>query len=277
MNIPSLIYKYLPVEGALKTLENCSIRVTPPNELNDPFECMPCGYDGLSPQMLMSNYKDKLLLDKYCFYYNSRMKTNYTPAEWREMITNMPEEALLSFFNKICKGLNNRDWRGWVNSLSKRYGISSFSESYDTVTMWAHYAENHNGLVISFHSDEFSQLLYPVKYLDSRIKVLPSNVTTMEARRNVLMEIMTTKKRIWENEREWRLISVLSTLTSKDNIFLFPFNINAIDSLYFGVHRSDDFFYKCLRLLDSHKATPKLYQMKLNTTSGTLQPELLAR
>ena len=246
MNNPTLIYKYLPEDGALKTLENCSIRVTPPNELNDPFECMPCGYDGLSPQTIMRMVLKKILSDQYRIYYSTMTNINYSPAEWRMWIMSMPENELISFSQRICNGLNNRDWSGWVNSLSNRYGISSFSESYDMPTMWAHYADNNKGMVISFHSNDFSQHLYQVKYMDSRIKVPLSSISTREARRKVLIDIMTTKKKIWSTEREWRLISNLSMLTKKDNIYLFPFNINAIDSLYFGVHGNKDFFNQCL-------------------------------
>ena len=40
MNMPQILYKYLDAEGAIKTLENHTLKFSSPLDLNDPFECL---------------------------------------------------------------------------------------------------------------------------------------------------------------------------------------------------------------------------------------------
>lgn len=114
-----------------------------------------------------------------------------------------------------------------INSL----GVVSFSETSRSLLMWAHYADEHNGMCIGFSPEVLSSLprensettpyaYYPVKvnYDTTRVDLykLSSRLTYEEIARKVL----TTKSDDWIYEKEHRCIVPInwsdSIVLSKD-------------------------------------------------------------
>ncbi len=90
-----------------------------------------------------------------------------------------------------------------------QHGLTCFSEIPTDLLMWAHYADSHGGLVIGFDTNHqvFSTLgrLFPVKYRLRRPR-LSSAVANDDA-----FVHLGVKSRDWKYEREWRLVTDLSS------------------------------------------------------------------
>ena len=46
VNTPNILYKYVTLDVAKVILKDNTLRATPPNELNDPFELLPSKFIG---------------------------------------------------------------------------------------------------------------------------------------------------------------------------------------------------------------------------------------
>ncbi|WP_323994170.1 DUF2971 domain-containing protein [Aeromonas hydrophila] len=122
-----------------------------------------------------------------------------------------------------------------LNSIMRSYGITSFSETQRNLLMWAHYANQHQGICIGYDTNLiFSEkqkkslkshaILRKVNYDNVRHEDF-GNLKKMksfsEIVNYILMKIMLTKGNDWIYEKEYRYIIELSksdyvTLAKKD-------------------------------------------------------------
>lgn len=111
------LYKYMPLREDFFT--NPMIRATPSRALNDPFE----GHFN-KPQVLAA---DRNIGD----FYRKNGKNTYEMS-----------------------GSEVDDRMGLIQSELSDLGIISFSEDFDNPLMWAHYADEHKGMVVEFDLKE---------------------------------------------------------------------------------------------------------------------------
>ncbi len=162
-----IFYKYCDIETAINILKIGKIKLNIPSYFNDP-------YDSLS-------YNYKFQADKNDFYalYNS------IPIEIREKFplnTNQLEEAYnqLSFF--------------YMKDL---FAITCFSEVYDQILMWSHYASSHNGVCLCFaFNNEISKKIKKCKYVSSKEDISKFRIN----------DALISKSLNWKYEKEWRFI-----------------------------------------------------------------------
>ncbi|MAS24460.1 MAG: hypothetical protein CMH99_03775 [Oceanospirillaceae bacterium] len=158
---------------------NFYLRCTPRSALNDPFELRPS--------------------NKYMFDHrlDIHAQLEMTPE------TEVSEEL----FDFNC---------GFLKRAFKKMGISSFSETYDNLLMWSHYADNHRGIVVAFDTthDFFkedgskSRQLGRVHYRKDRMKAIPQKLQNgfhMADNTRIYFE----KSDEWIYEKEHRLLNDL--------------------------------------------------------------------
>ena len=164
----SSIYKYFPCR--LEYFDNFLVRATVKSALNDPFEVRPTNE----------------------FWYELCLNTKY----FRFGET---KEEIMDYLTR------NRDSPVWSElgiSLYRDSGIVSFCEEKDNLLMWAHYADEHRGMVVEFDihnvffKPENGSELSPVFYRKSRLNNC----------RNNLLEPYFHKSDEWAYEKEHRLI-----------------------------------------------------------------------
>lgn len=82
-------------------------------------------------------------------------------------------------------------------------GVLSFTSSKKNIPMWSHYADDHNGFVIEFDSEnKFFKKIKPVNYTKNR----PQSKETL----SITDENSFFNKSIqWKYEKEWRIIESL--------------------------------------------------------------------
>ena len=119
----------------------------------------------------------------------------------------------------------------------------SLSERYDIATMWAHYAGNHSGIVVTFDTENlwFKQKSDPTKSSLQKIKYVDEQNDELL---DDLQAAFSSKATDWASEREWRLScseaqieKVIDIGTEK--IYLRSFPPEAVHSVILGSKASD--------------------------------------
>lgn len=154
----------------LEFFDNFLLRASNKSALNDPFEVRP----------------------SFEFWADLCLKHRYTRF-------GSTKSEIISYLEKQKE---NSVWSELGTSLYKELGIISFTEEKDNLLMWAHYAEEHRGMVIEFDTEhsffcsESNYKLLPVMYRKSRLNKLG----------NFLMEPYFHKSNEWAYEKEHRLL-----------------------------------------------------------------------
>lgn len=92
-------------------------------------------------------------------------------------------------------------WREQQEKL-KRSGVCCFTEQFDDVIMWAHYADKHTGICLVFATDyKFFENIKSVQYIPKRLQ-MPILEKKDSSR---LIQLMISKLKLWSYEKEWRL------------------------------------------------------------------------
>lgn len=186
---PNTLGKFLDAEGALASLEDESIRFTPPNQLNDKLDCIPSGY------------RDEDIEKEWCHSPLSQV---------------FPEQRKY-FIDKRT----NRDWGSLQEQLSDNIGVASFTDlcNCDLQWMWNRYGKCHKGCLIIFDTTRMRmEKFFEVRYSEKRPEIsIPIGEDTYSP--DEVLSVLTTKERgtreHWEKECEWRMLKHLSQLQQK--------------------------------------------------------------
>ena len=234
--IPKILYKYVDLAGAEKILFNNTLKATPPNKFNDPFELMAGGVCNVSREHdfdLLKSYdsykkarKLKMFDDCYARYIE-HIDSNH------RLIDHVIESSLSnqdSYHNEIAE---------LVNELSKTAGIVCFSATNDHILMWSHYADQHKGVVIGFDSKLLSDDWIPVDYSKERYFL---NIERRKDR-DERIKMIARKSDLWAYEEEYRFVVLLQKCKNKnrdddDAFFTFEYRSEAIKEVIFGCRMS---------------------------------------
>lgn len=137
------------------------------------------------------------------------------------------------------------DTKRKINNL---FAITCFSEKSDSVLMWSHYANKHTGFCVEYDLTKCGSLsakllLFPVIYTDERATIPMSLIDfsnpekPIPGRSDIFLSDMVisllTKSKIWDYEKEWRIIEMQSNL--KDGHLL---QSDMISKVYLGANSS---------------------------------------
>ena len=223
---PQVLYKYIPahrLDHALPDEKPCSLRATPPNELNDINEI---------------NYRTSFVDDEM-----SRENIN---REYASTLTELFPQSPISADD--VERYRQEYPHGYgaalaCDQLSKRYGVTSLSTRQDDVKMWSHYADDCRGVVIGYSVDHWVRHLFgtsiirQVTYAEDLPLVLGPRVVNQEN----AYAFMSSKGAVWEYEQEWRLITELSkTQQSGKNIAVITIPQESVSSILITDRTSRD-------------------------------------
>lgn len=108
------------------------------------------------------------------------------------------------------------------DTLLKQCGVVSLSETQHNLLMWAHYANQHQGICIGYNTNVFENVIFPdflkLPLIDNPIKINYDSKKTFDYKyelnfenlnsfmKSVLTKVLTTKGDDWIYEKEHRLI-----------------------------------------------------------------------
>jgi hypothetical protein len=144
-----------------------------------------------------------------------------------------------------------------ISEAFEQFGILCLSASPESLLMWAHYAQSHEGLVIEFDATHtfFDQRTRPgevvnhlrqVEYEDKRPSLALSEMGDFTH--------IFVKSPHWEYEQEWRILSLLSeasrVVKNKGKLaHLFEFPPTIVSGVIFGCRMTNSDRTECLKTL----------------------------
>ena len=221
----------------------------------------------------------------------------------RNIETGMIHLSNIGMFNDVYEGIPVSDYSSLSgkqkSALRIMANVVCFSESFDNSLMWSHYADSHRGLCVEYDTKLLRdkntiKKIFPVVYDSLRISNCEINELSDELielwddleknnehdegpylRR--IIPLLLKKNKVWEYEKEWRLIYTLPQYyddfgSSSDwsNMLL---DFDCITAVYCGV-RCDPAVVKDLNEIRNRKANPfRLYRSKLSTASYGIEFE----
>jgi len=220
----SQLHKFMSADRAIKFLKDRTIRFTQPKFLNDPYEC----------HLTFDRAARKIILDDFAKFCRNR-SPSLSEKEVHERVSaneqSLVENALL-------------DYRRIRDDL----GVLSLTEDPLNLLMWAHYGDEHRGIVIELDITHPSLLmttsggrefatLCAVRYTNKKVRGIP--------RPDTVIQTLITKSPEWEYEREWRFIRTINLLRKvSDDVYVADIPPEAIKRVILGArfpaHRLPD-------------------------------------
>jgi hypothetical protein len=222
---PGILYKYTTVKTARIILSTRTLRFQSPLHYNDPFDSQ---WDPLwtvkTAEAMKYEYSliARALRDPKSWPANANRKHRKAMDAERTRIESLPEQerdqAIAKFVQDAVSKPENFQWFDqWRHDFQRRLRILCLCEDPSSDLMWAHYADEHRGVVLGFNTvvveDHILRLLEPVVYQDGP----PALVDYEEWFRSqvfgwywqpnsedVLRKLVLTKHSHWQYEREWR-------------------------------------------------------------------------
>jgi hypothetical protein len=253
LDVPFL-YKYCGPTG-VDILSSLRLKVTPPDQFNDPFEFTPksnCNFTRDSIKDLPFDRTSVLRM------------WEEMPVEKRGQIDF--DKFYSAFQNELAGGLKcvpqdhkdrivkqfhheaNRIAMRAPSFLGEHFGVVCLSEVPDDILMWSHYTSKHQGFVLGFDVQQpfikTGPNLVPVEYSSERALVDISAKGANEDPRTYI-PILRRKSLHWAYEREWRLICLLKFCVpwkdpqDKDQYYC-PIDPMAISRVVLGKRCSDE-------------------------------------
>lgn len=200
------LFKYFE-PARTDVIENSTIRLTQPEDFNDPFEFKPVvssvaekeEFNRLFEEIIDAQVEE--ILASYPSEIRSLIPKKQLIKTTRELFKNN-EATLVSQFKKLGK----ESTRIFNEKSNELIGVLCLTEQKDNLLMWSHYADSHRGFCVKFDTsdsyfdarrgarDEFYHLR-EVKYLSERPKKALSKMSGID--------LLLAKSDVWAYEKEW--------------------------------------------------------------------------
>ena len=224
--LPNSIFKYREVnENSLKNLLEDSVWLADPSNFNDPYDC--------AHTVDFSHIqKEESATIVSRFLEANKVSSTFT-EEQREQLINSKEpynclvdilmsdessekrEAIKIALNEVQSQIHADMAISNSKYISSSFKLCSFSERKDSMLMWAHYANYHQGFCIEYdltslpYSDYRRRFLYPTIYSDQMFDATDHILKGVDDEQfnNLHLSLAALiKAKDWEYEKEWRLV-----------------------------------------------------------------------
>lgn len=294
MDRPEAVFKYV-VGDRLDVLRNGRIRFTQAAALNDPFELKPFFAELVPEADLARGALEQLdigphLKEAYAklprhvrkqvsFAAYKRNAEGSLRSQEGQAIVAKSLETSLSVFRDLTPKFRDDIY----TALGSRLGILSLSSFATSAPMWAHYAQDHHGLVFRFDgqhpyfdqrlsdNDEF-RLLRPVAYSEPRQFASMGDLSGKE--------VFYTKNATWSYEDEWRMLLPLGGKeivipAENGDVHLFDLPPEAVSGVIVGAKASASLRNDVTALLasDARYRHVTLHAATLDARRGTIAIE----
>jgi hypothetical protein len=213
----SVVYKYCDGHG-VEILRNLEIKITPPNQFNDPFEFTPniiCSNLTRTAKRMVKE-KDGIREAYQSLKRAGQFKENF--RRYRQMHKKNQSALIQLAIKRIPSDLIKLQ-QSLLDVVSVHFGVLCMSKRRDSLLMWGHYCDKHRGIVIGFDDSHpmFKQTpgLHPVNYVRTRVRIDESaqNMNAEWLQRKE--EFIFSKNDEWRYEEELRQLFMLSPLRKR--------------------------------------------------------------
>jgi hypothetical protein len=249
------LFKYIRPER-IDVIDNLEIRFTQPDALNDPFELHPPIDSIVAEADVLANLPESpvdlrpMVAQAYAMLPELKViPVDVAMRAVEEFMAtddarNATAEALRIFLTTMRDGAAPiRD--AIYRAFNENVGILSLSEIDDNEPMWAHYADEHKGLVLCFDEQHsfFNRRRSENDEFFSVRKVRYSNGPPLSLVSVDGDALLVTKGSQWAYEREWRMLVPLNDATRSltvgdDAIHLFALPPATLTGIVLGARAS---------------------------------------
>lgn len=261
------VFKYCDAYGA-NILTDLELKVTPPNQFNDPFEFMAhliCS----NPLRWANEYFNEAKIRD--FYTSGILEGSFKGslnAFRKQFIANRPRFLKEWIKPRMGEAISHTQEKV-LDDISGSLGVLCLSKKGDSIVMWGHYCDKHRGIVIGL--DDANPLfktglgLRSVAYASARITFDVALSLSPKDRDKLNESIMFTKNEEWCYEDEVRQLFNLRSMRQRKLSdgkpgYFCPIPPQAIVSVYLGA--------KCATPLEaqvrSALSTPQLSHVQLS-------------
>ena len=247
-----IFYKYAGPNG-LGILDDLRLKVTPPNEFNDPFEVTPRSNTPITQETLLARIgsDNGYVLTIYNLYRNDGGNDSF-----EEFSARLPHE-IQKQSDAICAALRDGEQKSdllFLAEASEHVGVLCLSQPEDDVLLWSHYADHHRGISIGVDLDD--DVFRTIRHVENAVvyenKRYPFdrqiNPETPEGLHH-LTQMLFHKSDAWCHEREYRLAFSLSDLEHKGGVYLLRIYPSTIREVVLGCRINRETEERLLRLL----------------------------
>jgi len=280
MKVPEILYKYTTASTTKIVLATGRLRWQSPCQFNDAAELqrMPI----LSPSF--EDSKIPYVKELVDIAYSDANVDLCIYSQWTQHIVGLlqeqkkqgisPDVALKEIESVVPQGTANLESMFRKSTELNNDGslrCYCLTENELNALMWAHYGDSYTGCMLGFqHIDELSTPFggaEKVRYTDET-PVIGSAVDfylygpSLEQNRETRLAIYHTKSKVWEYEKEWRVMYKVNNIDGA--LFTdFKFYPEELESITFGLKIGQEIKDEILELVSSQYAHCKLYQLKM--------------
>jgi len=200
------LFKYTNHFG-VNILRDLQLKVTPPNELNDPFEFSPYVLPG---KVTGDHLKWLISVTPTRGLYDVMVGAGVKLGSFDEFeqvlrkITSEQGEQAIPAFEKSYEHMVADS----LNDVSLIGGLICFSEQENHILMWSHYTDSHKGMLLEFDTSQpyfvNNSRFVKVEYTETRVPFDPTLPDGSELWDDHYKQMLCTKNSAWGYEREWR-------------------------------------------------------------------------
>lgn len=273
-HFPQAFYKYRKLnDDTFKSLEEKKFWVADVNTLNDPFECsLLFNQNEFLRNFFFDEYFPKRFFKKFNIEITKAELNNIHHSvnpylTYSEICLN--KGVILNINNEQFIEIANATWNDVRINAKKTIQICSFTERYDSLLMWAHYAEQHKGICIEYDfnesdADRIRPFIQPVFYSNKIFTI--NSIGEVNAINNIMASICKSKD--WEYEQEWRLtIFAKSQIEGNMNLIKAPIPKAIILGSRFNLNTDD---VKCKIDQIVKEQNIPIYQMNIHSSQYKL-------
>lgn len=313
-NVPSALYKYTGIDdSSLDLLETDRIFLSTPDKFNDPFDC--------AINLVTKDLSNEQI--KKLFEYNSKGLREKFGVSDKELGKLLRSKNFAHELVKYCvkrdrpnitlkerdKEIKRREYKflnDCQNIAHKEYiHVTCFSETKESILMWSHYANNHEGFCVEYNFKELeinnpiNRFIFPVNYTKSVFDVSKNLVIPDKEFDDILKEYLDeidinrilkglmlpernkntnnmvifysalNKSMEWCYEREWRYVFPYKDLSNK----MEPLKLPKPKSIYLGAEICKENYEKILKI--GKERGINVYKMSLKPSEFALEPHIL--
>jgi Protein of unknown function (DUF2971) len=250
---PEYFYRFTTIERAVEILTECKIFFPSPADFNDPFDCK------FRPIVTASRLK----------------RERYARELVRKRNPIMPKRSIKEFAKLgASKASFEEGARRLMARINRSVGILCVTEKNDSILMWSHYADKHQGVCLQFRGLENPLRViycddYPtVEPLDYEPFIDRQDATARAKQKEMIERMYLTKAKDWNYEREWRIVDWAAARRGSRGFH--PLAPDVLVGVILGCRITDHDKQKIMDCISRSKARPKLYQAVQSPVSFTL-------
>ncbi len=225
-----ILYKYAGQHGPT-VLERLQIKVSPPNEFNDPFEVTPWTKRSLPRAAVLKKATEDP--EHYRPVFEDLQKKGFSRS-FEEFIEHFPTafpDDRVRFSKEAIQRFIEYDLTS-IDRASEAIGILCLSSIRDSIPMWAYYSDSHRGIVLGLESSLIGsddERFQPVHYVKRRQRIDLINHPDSNEGRKQHRQMLFKKGTAWAHEREYRKIFLLADLVVRPSEMNQPLPIHTLN------------------------------------------------